>query len=55
MKRYLLPVLLGIVGWAFAWGLWHLYVDHQRFHIAIGDYAVPRAQPQPPPKEESKP
>lgn len=36
LKRHLLPMLVGAVGFVLAWGAWHLYIDHLNHHAVIG-------------------
>ena len=35
MKRLVLSLLVGACGFFLAWGGWHLYQDHQNWHILL--------------------
>ena len=35
MKLIGLGMLAGVVGFLVAWSAWHLYLDHQNFHMIV--------------------
>lgn len=35
MKKYLVPVLLGILGVLIGLSAWHLYIDHHNLHAVV--------------------
>ncbi len=42
MRDYIRMVALGVLGFAVAWGAWHLYLDH----LTVDQVRVILAQPQ---------
>lgn len=44
MKRFVTPVLLGMLGVLFGLSLWHIWIDHRDFHALLN--AVVAAQRQ---------
>ena len=49
-KRYVLSAALGIAGFAFAWSVWHLHVDHQNLHALFNLVSRQQQQQRPPAK-----